>query len=116
MKDRSFLVKIAVIALALLITEKLFDGISIDNSLTLLAVAVLIGILNAVIKPLLVIITIPITVISLGLFYLVINALILMLAAALIDGFTIASFGTAFWGAIVLSFISMILENWFKDK
>ncbi|HDR04330.1 MAG TPA: phage holin family protein [Candidatus Marinimicrobia bacterium] len=114
LRENSFLWQILIIAAALLVTEKIMPGISADGALTILAVAVLMGILNAFLKPFLLLITIPITVASLGIFYLVINALILQIAGALINGFHINSFGSAFWGAIVLSIFSMIIESFLK--
>ncbi len=113
-RENSFLWQVLIIAAALLITEKVMSGIQADGALTILAVAVLMGLLNAFLKPFLVLITIPITVATLGIFYLFINAIILQIAAWLIDGFHIASFGSAFWGAIVLSIFSMLIESFFK--
>lgn len=114
-RENSFLLQVLIIAAALLLTEKIMSGIHADNALTILAVAVLMGLLNAFLKPFLALITIPITVATLGIFYLVINALILEIAAFLIQGFSINSFGSAFWGAIVLSIFSMLIESFIKS-
>ncbi len=116
MKSNNFLIKVVVNILALVVVSSLFDGIIINNILTLLAVAVVMGILNSIIKPILMIITLPFTVATFGIFLLIINGFVLWLASALINGFTIVSFGVAIWGALALSIISMIVENMFTNK
>jgi putative membrane protein len=116
MKSNNFLIKVVVNILALVVVSSLFDGIIINNILTLLAVAVVMGILNSIIKPILMIITLPFTVATFGIFLLIINGFVLWLASALINGFTIVSFGVAIWGALALSIISMIVENIFTNK
>ena len=116
MKSNNFLIKVVVNILALVVVSSLFNGIIINNILTLLAVAVVMGILNSIIKPILMIITLPFTVATFGIFLLIINGFVLWLASALINGFTIVSFGVAIWGALALSIISMIVENMFTNK
>ncbi|MEA1985991.1 MAG: phage holin family protein [Candidatus Marinimicrobia bacterium] len=116
MNRNNFLIKIIINILALLIIISLFDGIVIDNFLTLLAVAVVMGILNSIIKPILTIITLPLTVATFGIFLLIVNGFVLWMASALINGFAIMSFSVAVWGALVLSFVSMIVENLLTKK
>lgn len=99
-----FLIRILVVALGLWLASELVPGIQIVGAWTLLGAALLLGIVNATVRPLLVILTLPITVITLGLFLLVVNAATLGLVAWMFDGFTIAGFWPALFGAIVVSF------------
>ena len=107
----SFLINWLVTALTLYVTALLVPGIHVGEGLApLLLAALIIGLVNAVLKPVLVVLTLPITVVTLGLFYLVLNALLFWLAAALTPGFALAGFGAAFLGAIVMSVVGMILH------
>jgi putative membrane protein len=97
-------------AASLLIVAYLFPGIEVRGFGTALVAPVVIGLINATIGFIMKIFTLPLTIITLGIFWLVINALMLQLAAALVPGFFIASFWSAFFGAIVLSIVSTILS------
>lgn len=103
-----FLLRILVVALGLWLASELVPGIVIVGAWTLLGAALLLGIVNAVVRPLLVILTLPITVITLGLFLLVVNAAMLGLVAWMFDGFSIAGFWPALFGAIVVSLTSWL--------
>lgn len=103
-------------ALALFVTDYLISGISVDKTQTLFLAALVIGIINALIKPVLQIISLPITILTLGIFALVINALLLLLADKLVGGFQIANFLSAFLGTIVLSVVSTILHSLIKPS
>ena len=94
-----FIIRSLVAALGLWLASEWVDGITVHG----LGAALLLGIVNAVVRPLLVILTLPLTVLSLGLFLLVINAAMLGLVAWMFDDFTIAGFGAAFWGAVIVS-------------
>ncbi|MEJ2553604.1 MAG: phage holin family protein [Gammaproteobacteria bacterium] len=98
-----FIIRSLVAALGLWLASEWVDGITVHGLGTLLGAALLLGIVNAVVRPLLVVLTLPLTVLSLGLFLLVINAAMLGLVAWMFDNFTIASFGAAFWGAVIVS-------------
>ena len=98
-----FALRLLVVALGLSLASALIPGITVKGFGTLLGAALLLGIVNAVIRPLLVILTLPITVLTLGLFLLIINAAMLGLVAWMFDDFTIAGFGSALFGAIVVS-------------
>lgn len=102
-------------ALALLLTAFIIPGIHVAGLLPLLLAALVIGLINATIKPLIHLLSLPITVLTLGIFALVINAALLGLAAFLVPGFTIAGFWSAFFGAIVLSIVSTLLHRLFKN-
>ena len=97
-------------AASLLIVAYLFPGIEVRGFGTALVAPVVIGLINATIGFIMKIFTLPLTILTLGIFWLVINALMLQLAAALVPGFFIASFWSAFFGAIVLSIVSTILS------
>jgi len=108
----NFIVKLILSTIAVLITAWLLPGVSIDGNsfFTAFILAIVLAFLNAVLKPILVFLTIPVTILTLGLFYLVINALIIILAEHLVDGFHVRGFFTALFFSIVLSFISSILD------
>ena len=86
----------------------LISGLQIADPTTLILAALLLGVINAFVKPILVILTLPITILSLGIFLLVINAAMLGLVAWLLPGFTISGFGAALLGAIVVSITGLI--------
>ena len=98
-----FVLRLLIGALGLWLASELVPGIAVHGAWTLLGAALLLGIVNAVVRPLLVILTLPITVLTLGLFLLVINAATLGLVAWMLDNFTIAGFWPALLGAIVVS-------------
>jgi putative membrane protein len=98
-----FVLRLLIGALGLWLASELVPGIDVHGAWTLLGAALLLGIVNAVVRPLLVILTLPITVLTLGLFLLVINAATLGLVAWMLDSFTIAGFWPALLGAIVVS-------------
>jgi len=97
-------------ALAVLLSAYIIPGVHVENFLTALAVAVVLGILNTLIRPLLVILTLPITVLTFGLFTLVINTLLIYFTSILVPGFGVDTFITAFIFGIVLS-----ITNWFLN-
>lgn len=101
-----FLVRLLITALGLWIAQAIVPGIEITGVGTLLAAALLLGIVNAVVRPLVVLLTLPITVLSLGLFLLVVNAAMLGLVAALLDGMLVRGFFSALFGSLVVSLIS----------
>jgi putative membrane protein len=107
-----FLTRLIVVALGLWLASELVAGIEIRGGWTLLGAAILLGIVNAVVRPVLVVLTLPFTILTLGLFLLVINAAMLGLVAAMFDGFRIASFWSAVLGSIIIS-ITGWLASWF---
>ena len=102
------LTRIAITALALLLVAKLPIGISIDGLTGALIAAVVLGILNTLVRPLLVILTLPITILTLGLFIVFINASLFYVTATFVDGFNVESFWAAVLGSILVSIISSI--------
>ena len=97
-------------ALALWIVSRLVPGFSVSGPMAALIAAVVIGFVNATLGFFLKIITFPFTLLTLGLFWLIINAVVIKLAAAIVPGFHVYTFGAAFWGAIVLSLVNMALK------
>ena len=95
-------------AVFLYVLSFLFSGIAIDGPIHALVAAIVLGLINATVKPVLQIISLPITVLTLGIFYLVVNGLMLMLVSALVPGFYVSGFGTAFFAAIVLSLLNAV--------
>lgn len=95
-------------ALALLALPYLFDSIRIDGFYTALIVALVLGLVNAVVRPLLVLLTLPATILTLGLFIFVINGLLFWFVASFIDGFAVAGFWPAVFGAIAYSLITWL--------
>jgi putative membrane protein len=98
-------------AFALYIVAKILPGIHLSDFFSALIAVVVIGLVNALIKPLLFLLTLPVTIVTFGLFALVLNALMLMLASALTPGFKIDGFGTALLGSILLSVITTVLHS-----
>ena len=94
-----FLLRLLLSALGLWLASELIPGIEVRGIWTLLGAALLLGIVNAIVRPVLVILTLPATLITLGLFLLVINAALLGLVAWMFDGFSISGFWAAFWDA-----------------
>ena len=108
MNTNTFLLRTALSALGLWIATALISGLRIEGPGTLILAALLLGVCNAVVRPLLIVLTLPVTVLTLGLFLLVINAAMLALVAALLPGFTIAGFGAAVLGALVVGLTGWI--------
>jgi putative membrane protein len=110
-----FALRAAIAALGLWLATLVVDGLAISDALTLLLAAVLLGVCNAVVKPVLILLTLPATILSLGLFLLVINGAVLALVAWMLDGFTIAGFGSAVLGALIVSITGIIGSLIVKD-
>jgi putative membrane protein len=107
-----FLVRLLIAALGLWLAQALVPGVEIHGTGTLLVAALLLGIVNAFVRPLVVLLTLPITIVTLGFFLWVVNAAMLGLVAALLDGFTLAGLGSALLGALVVSFTGWI-ASWY---
>jgi putative membrane protein len=98
-------------AAALLLVAYLYPGVAVESFAAALIAALVLGLVNAVIRPLLVILTLPVTLITLGLFLFVINALCFWLVAEVVKGFTVSGFGAALIGSILYSIITL-LTSW----
>ncbi|MFT6866835.1 MAG: putative membrane protein [Cyclobacteriaceae bacterium] len=107
----NFLIKLLLSTLAVIIASYLLPGVSVDNFLTALIVAFFLSLLNVTLKPLLIILTIPLTVVTLGLFLLVINAVLILIADSFISGFVVSGF----WWALLFSFILSLINSLLSD-
>ena len=105
-----FLLRMAISAFALWVASAIVPGMTIAGTPTLLAAALLLGLVNAFIRPLALLLTLPFTIVTLGLFILVVNAAMLGLVAALLDGFTLSGFGAALLGSLVVSFVGSLVS------
>lgn len=125
----NFLAKLFISTFAVLITSYFLDGVTIgvnqflkvdspeiNKFMTAFLVAVVLAFLNTIVKPILTILSLPITFFTLGLFLLIINAFIILFADKLVDGFKVDGFWTALWFSLVLSIVSAILEAFTGNK
>src|SRR6185503_1818337 len=111
-----FFVRLIVTALAVVIAAYILPGVRVDGGLTAIIVAAVLALLNAFVKPLLIILTIPITVITLGLFLLVINALMILAVAGIVHGFQVDGFWYALLFSIVLTIVVSLLNALVKAE
>jgi putative membrane protein len=105
-----FVLRWATSALALWVAAAVVPGMTIRGTGTLLLAALLLGLANAVVRPVVILLTLPVTLLSLGLFLLVINAAMLGLVAALLANFTLAGFGSALLGSILVSLVGWLVS------
>jgi len=106
-----YIFKVLLTAFAVLVIAKILPGIKVDSYGTAIWVAFIVGILFSILKPILVILTLPVTILTLGLFLFVINAAMILLANSWIDGFSVSGFWTALLFSIILSFFESILHK-----
>lgn len=113
----NFIIKLLLSGLAVLLSAYILPGVEVSSFLTAVLVAALLALLNAIVRPILVILTIPITVVTLGLFLLVINAIIILLVHELISGFHVNGFWWALLFSIILTIVNSVFESLAKtDK
>lgn len=110
-----FLIQWGITAISLWVASLVFNGIRFTSTSALIVSALLLGFANAVIRPLVVILTLPLTFLTLGLFILVINALILQLVSAIVGGFRLSGFWTAFFASLFISILSLSLDALVPD-
>lgn len=110
-----FILQLIVSTLAVFVTSLILPGVKVDSIFTALIVAAVLAFLNAILKPVLIILTIPITIFSFGGFLLVINALIILLTVKIVDGFEVRSFWWALLFSVVLWITTMIFESFEKN-
>ncbi len=111
-----FFVRLAITSVGLWLASSLVAGITVQNTAALLWAALLLGIVNAVVRPIAVFLTLPITLLSLGLFLWVINAGMIGLVAWLLDGFNVAGFGSALLGAFIVSLTGWMANAYIGEK
>ena len=102
-------------AIALLIVSRIIPGFQVSGLVPALIASLIIGLLNATVGLFLKVVTFPLSIITLGIFLLVINALMILLASAVVPGFRVHGFAPAFWGAIVLALLGMLIRAVMKN-
>jgi len=113
---RSFLIRWLVTTLAVFLTAHVIPGISYDSAGALVCASLLLGIVNALLRPVLLLLSLPLIVVTLGFFILVVNALMLKLVGGLVSGFHVGGFWSALFGSLVIGFVSWILSAFFRDS
>lgn len=109
----AFFLHWAITGLSLWIASLVFKGIKFDSTGALIGSALLLGLANALVKPLLIVLTLPLTLLTFGLFLLVINALMLLLVAWFIKGFKVSGFWTALFASLFISILSIVIGGFF---
>jgi len=105
------IINIILTALAVAVADYVIPGVSLDNFWTAVVTVVVMGVINALIKPIVVILTLPINILTLGLFSLVINAALILLAAAIVPGFDVSGFWAAMLFSVIVSLLKMALSG-----
>ncbi len=113
---RGLLLRWLILSVAIMAAAYLFDGIRVDGFGTALFAALVLGILNAFFRPILFILTLPITVLTLGLFTFVINALLLMMTSGVIGGLVVDGFVSALFGSLIISLVSLLLSSFISGR
>jgi putative membrane protein len=111
-----FLVRVLVNALAIWLATEIVPGIEARTGTTVFAAALVLGLVNAIVRPILLVLTLPLTLVTLGLFLFVLNALCLWLTSAVVPGFDVRGFWPAFWGALLVSALSWVVNGFVSDR
>ena len=107
-----FFIRAAIVALGLWLATAWVPGVSIDSPATLILAGLLLGIANSIVRPIAIVLTLPMTIVTLGLFLLVINAGMVGLVAWILPGMRVSGFWAAFWAALIVSLVSTV-GSWF---
>lgn len=113
---RHFLFRWAITTVAVMVAAFMINGIRYDSAASLLGAALLLGILNAFLRPILLILMAPLIILTLGLFIFVVNGFLLLIVNDLVHGFHVDHFSSAFWGAILISIVSWMLSAFFRGS
>jgi len=113
---RHFVFRWAVTTIAVMVASSLIRGIRYDTVAALIGASLLLGILNAFVRPFLLILSAPLILLTLGFFILILNGLLLLVVPHVVVGFYVESFWSAFWGAIVISIVSWVLSAFFRGS
>lgn len=105
-----------ILTVAIMVAAYLFSGIHVSGFGSALFAALILGILNAFFRPILFVLTLPINVLTLGLFTFVINALLLMMTSGVIGGLVVEGFGSALFGSLIISLVSWLLSSFINDR
>ena len=109
---QGFLVRAALVALGLWLATVWVPGVYIDSPVTLILAGVTLGVVNSIVRPIAIVLTLPMTIVTLGLFLLVINAGMVALVAWMLPGMHVAGFWSAFWTSVIVSLVSFV-GSWF---
>lgn len=115
-ENMKLIVKLLLTAFAVLVLSNLLSGIVVENYVTAVIIALVLAVLNTFIRPILVVLTLPITIVTLGLFLLVINAIIILIAGNLVSGFYVNGFFTALIFSVLLSIFRSVLFGLIKEE
>ena len=113
---KGIMIRWLILALAVMLASYLISGIRVEGFVSALIAAALLAFLNAFFRPILLILTLPINLLSLGLFTFAINAFLLMMVSGVIDGFHVESFGAGLLGSLVISLVSWLLSSFINDR
>jgi putative membrane protein len=113
---RGLLLRWLILTFAIMTAAYLFSGIHVSGFGSALIAALVLGILNAFFRPILLILTLPINVLSLGLFTFVINAVLLLMTSGVIGGLVVDGFGSALFGSLIISLVSLLLSSFVSDR
>ena len=105
-----------ILTFAIIATSYLIDGIQVSGFLSAFFAAAILGILNAFFRPILLILTLPVNILSLGLFTFVINAIVLMMVSGVISGFEVNGFWSAMFGSLLISLVSWLLTSFISER
>ena len=113
---RAAIIRIVITGIAVFLAVMIVPGLQVDSFLAGIAVVLVLTILNLLVRPILLMLTLPLIILSLGLFLIVVNALLLELTAYLVTGFSVTGFWPAVGGSVVISLVTMILNIWTSDR
>ena len=113
---KGIIIRWLIQTVAIILTAYLLEGIRVMNFTSALLAAAFLGILNAFFRPILIILTLPINILSLGLFTFIINAFLLMMVSGVVSGFEIRGFWSAVFGSLIISIVSWLLSSFISDK
>lgn len=111
-----FLLRIVITTLAILLAVTVIPGIEAGGILSVLGAGLVLGLINAVVRPILLVLTLPLTLVTLGFFLLLLNAFCLWITSLLVKGFVVQGFWPAFFGALVVSVVSWLLTAFLSDQ
>jgi putative membrane protein len=111
-----FLIRALVNAVAIWLATEVVPGIEAQGAVAVIVAAMVLGLVNAIVRPVLLVLTLPLTLVTLGLFLFVLNALCLWLTSVVVPGFDVRGFWPAFWGALIVSALSWAVNGFVSDR
>ncbi len=114
--NRGLVVRWLILTAAIMVTSYFMEGIHVSGFFSALLAAAILGVLNVFFRPILILLTLPISILTLGLFTFIINALLLMMVSGVISGFVVEGFWSALFGSLLISIVSWILSSFINDQ